>query len=303
MARSALSASRAVAVLNFLAAHPDEVFTLSELSDRLGINLASTHAVLGVLTEAGYLVRQPRRRTFALGPAVVALGTAALERHAAIDLARDAAKALAAELGLEVALTAPAGGEIVFLARAGDHQARGLPVYVGQRVPLAPPLGSVFVAWGDAERWLAHTKDPNPLQAVLAGVRARGYAIALEADTRRGLGETLQHIADRPADKHLQEVMAQLVADLGHQRYHVEQLDPGATYDLSMIAAPIFGAAGEVVLALSLIGFPAGVPGDRVAAYGERVRDAGIVLTKQTSGRLPTDATELSRAALSEYAE
>jgi DNA-binding IclR family transcriptional regulator len=289
MARSALSASRAVAVLNFLAAHPDEVFTLSELSDRLGINLASTHAVLGALTEAGYVVRQPQRRTFALGPAVVALGTAALERHTAIDLARDAAKELAAELGLEVAVTAPAGGEIVFLAHAGDRQARGLPVYVGQRVPLAPPLGSVFVAWGDAERWLAHTQDPGPLLAVLSGVRARGYAIALEADTRRGLGATLEHFADRPADRHLQDVIARLVDDLGHQRYNVEHLDPGASYDLSMIAAPIFGATGEVVLALSLIGFPARVPGERVAAYGERVRDAGIVLTKQTAGRLPTD--------------
>ena len=43
------------ACLDFLAAHPTESFTLSELSRRLGINGASAHAVLTELTEAGYL--------------------------------------------------------------------------------------------------------------------------------------------------------------------------------------------------------------------------------------------------------
>jgi DNA-binding IclR family transcriptional regulator len=297
MARTALSASRAVATLNFLAAHPTDAFTLSDLADRLGINLSSMHAVLSTLTDAGYVARHPRLRTYALGPAVVALGTAALERHSAIDLARNAAKGLATELGLETTVTAPAGDEIVFLARAGAHQARGMPVHVGQRVPLAPPLGSVFVAWGGEERWFAHSDNPEPLRAVLADVQARGYAIAFEDDIHRGLATTLQRLADRPADTHLQAVVAQLVADLAHRRYHVERLDPGATYDLSMIAAPIFGTTGEVVLALSLTGFPPNLPGERAAAYGQRLRDAGVIITKQTAGRLPPDPSTARKAS------
>ena len=78
------------------------------------------HALLGALTDAGYLARHPRLRTYTLGPAVVALGTAALETHPAIDLARDAARGLARETGLEVAVTSVAGDHIIFLARAGD---------------------------------------------------------------------------------------------------------------------------------------------------------------------------------------
>lgn len=292
MPRPALSACRAVAVLNFLAAHPSEAFTLSDLADRLAINLASTHAVLGALADAGFVVRHPRLRTFTLGPSVVALGNAALERHAVIDMARDAAKQLAADLHLEVAVTAPAGQEIVFLARAGEHQARGLSVHVGQRVPLAPPLGSVFVAWGDAsETWLDRADDRRPLEAVLAAVRARGYSIALEAETRRGLGATLEHLADRPADPYLSQLVGQLIADLGQHRYQVDEVAPTGIYEVSMIAAPVFGVRGEVVLALTLVGFPAGLSAKRLTEYGERLRDVGIVLTKRNSGRLPVGYT------------
>ena len=63
MSRPALAATRAISVLNFLAAHPADPFTLSDLADRLDINVASAHALLGVLTDAGYLVRHPRLRT------------------------------------------------------------------------------------------------------------------------------------------------------------------------------------------------------------------------------------------------
>jgi DNA-binding IclR family transcriptional regulator len=288
MSRPALAATRAISVLNFLAAHPADAFTLSDLAARLEINVASAHALLGVLTDAGYLVRHPRLRTYTLGPSVVALGSAALERHAAIDLARDAARDLAREVGLEVAVTAPAGDDIVFLARAGEHQARGVSVHVGQRVPLAPPLGSVFVAWGDAAvSWLARAEEPDGMRAVLEGVRARGYSIALEAEARKGLWSALDHLADTPADARLRGSVDDLVTELGHGEYQVHELDRARTYDVSMVAAPVFGTAGEVVLALTLVGFPAGLSAEQIASYGERLRDVALVVTKRSSGRVP----------------
>lgn len=287
MPRPALAATRAIGVLNFLAAHPAEEYTLSELAARLGVNVSSAHALLAVLTDAGYLVRHPRLRTYALGPSVVALGSAALERHAAIDIARDAARALAAEVHLEVALTAVAGNDIVFLGRAGDHQARGIPVRAGQRVPFVPPLGSVFVAWDGAEDWLARADDAVHLRAVLAEVRHRGYSIALEAPARRGLGHALDDLADAPADVSLRGSVDELVVDLGHGEYQVAELDPSRTYDVSMVAAPVFGPSGDVVLALTLVGFPAGLAAEAITSYGERLRDVALVVTKRSNGRVP----------------
>src|SRR5207248_704067 len=73
--RPAPGAERVVAVLNFLTAHPDESFTLSELARRLGLNKATCHALLMTLTEAGYVLRHPTRMTYMLGPALVAAGT------------------------------------------------------------------------------------------------------------------------------------------------------------------------------------------------------------------------------------
>jgi len=287
MPRPALSATRAVAVLNFLAAHPRDSFTLSDLSARLDINLASAHSLLAALTDAGYVVRDGRQRTYGLGPTVVALGIAALERHAVIDLARDAARQLASELGLEVAVSAAAGDDIVFLARAGDLQPRGIPVHVGQRVPLNPPLGSVFVAWSDAEEWLARSDRPDQSRGVLAAIRERGYAVALEQETRRALGTALEDLADAPADDRLQATVAGIVSALAHSDYQLRAIDPRSSYGVSMIAAPVFGATGNVALALSLVGFPARLRGAKVVEYGERVRDVALVATRQSGGRLP----------------
>lgn len=290
MARAALSATRAIAVLNFLAAHPVDSFTLSEIANRLHINLASAHSLLAVLTDEGYVVRHPRQRTYTLGPSVVALGSAALERHAAIDLARDAARQLAREVELEVAVSAPAGNDIVVLSRSGPHRARGSSVHVGQRIPLAPPLGAVFVAWGEAEGWLQRALDPERQRVALAGVRARGYSVALEGDTRQGLGAALEDVADLPADDVRRDEIARLVTDLGRREYQLNDFDPDRTYDVSMIAAPVFDNTGHAALALTLVGFAPGLSAADVARFGERVRDAGLIVTKASSGRVPVPA-------------
>jgi DNA-binding IclR family transcriptional regulator len=288
MSRPALAATRSAAILNFLAANPGEAFTLSDVSERLGINVASMHALLGALTDAGYLVRHPRLRTYTLGPSVVALGTAALETHPAIDLARDAARDLARETGLEVAVTTVAGDHIIFLARAGDPSPRAVPVHVGQQVPFVPPLGSVFVAWGGGEAWLARSEDPEPLRPVLEGVRRRGYSVALEADARKRLGHALDDLASVPSDGTLRETVDEIVDDLGRREYQVRDLEASQSYDVSMIAAPIFGPAGDVYLAITLLGFAARLPAAEVAAYGERLRDIALVITKRSRGRVPS---------------
>lgn len=287
MSRPALAANRAVGILNFLAAHPTDSFTLSDLASRLGVNLASMHALLTVLADAGYVSRHPRLRTFTLGPSVVALGTAALECHPAIDLARDAARELAADTGLEVAVTTSVRDYIVFLARAGEPSPRGASALVGQRVPLVPPLGSVFVAWGDAREWLARAADPASLETVLAGVRARGYSVGLEAVAGRGLNLALHDLALHPTDDHLRDTINAYVAELATELYQLADLVASRSYRVSHIAAPIFGSDGEVVLALTLLGFDGRLKGRIVSAHGEKVRDAGLVVTKRTRGRVP----------------
>ncbi|MBI3227637.1 MAG: helix-turn-helix domain-containing protein [Mycolicibacterium cosmeticum] len=253
MARPALSATRSVDVLNFLAANAPEQFTLSDLSGRLDINLASAHALLTTLEAAGYVVRHPRLRSYSLGASVVALGNAALQSHPAIACANDEAHRLSTELELSVAVTAEAGTDIVFLGRMGEHRPRDIAAYAGQRIPLAPPVGAVFVAWGDATTWLAEAPDSAQMQSVLDEVRHRGWAASFEPDHYQPLGS----------------------------------LDPAASYDVVMVTAPVFGPTGTTVVALTLLGLPPHLTADRITYYGEKVRNAGLLATRRSAGRAP----------------
>src|SRR5205823_488061 len=130
--RPAPGAERVVAVLNFLAAHPDESFTLSELARRLDLNKATCHALLMSLTEAGYVLRHPTRMTYMLGPALVAVGSAAQGQFQAVDFAREEMRALAEETSLECIASTVVGDEIVILSRSGAPLPFGTTVALGR---------------------------------------------------------------------------------------------------------------------------------------------------------------------------
>ena len=295
MGRPALSATRAIEMLNFLASHPVEVFTLSELATRLEINVASTHAVLGALEDSGYVIRHATHKTYGLGPAVVALGNAALERHRSIDVAREEMERLESQLGLEILATVRIGDAMVAVARTGRPAGSGASLQVGQRVPLRPPLGSIFVAWDSEagiDRWLASSgSNASPEERrhhrdTLAPIRERGYSVGLEAPVRTQLGVVVAGLADEPHAAHLRASMNHLIADLGHGDYQLDAVERGRTYQVSLIAAPVFDAAGRVSLVLSLLGFRAGLTADEVQKHGDRLREAGLRVTRATGGRI-----------------
>ena len=89
MARRSPAVDRAVAVLNHLAAAPRQRFTLSELARDLDLNKATAHALLATLVDVGYLVRHDDDKSYALGPALIALGNAALASSPAATLAQE----------------------------------------------------------------------------------------------------------------------------------------------------------------------------------------------------------------------
>jgi DNA-binding IclR family transcriptional regulator len=158
-----------------------------------------------------------------------------------------------------------------------------------------PPLGTVFLAWagGSAiEAWLARIDDAPDEQGAshlrsLAGVRARGYAVGLEVATRGQLGRALIESTDYPRADQSHERIAALVAQLGREQY---VLDDGPTEhnEVSLIAAPVFGPAGDVVLALSAVGFTAPLARDEIDHIGTLLRRATGRVTDATFGRPPT---------------
>ena len=211
MPRPALAATRAIGDPRLPRRAPGRrVHALRPRRRELDINVASAHAVLAVLTDEGYLVRNPRLRTYTLGPSVVALGSAALERHPAVDHARDEARR-------------PDDGA---RARGGRHRARRRRHRVprprgralgrgarGARRPAHPARATArrgvhgLGRPGGDERLARPWAGRQSLDAVLAGVRARGYSVALEHDARRGLGDALDHLADAPIEPGARETI------------------------------------------------------------------------------------------------
>jgi DNA-binding IclR family transcriptional regulator len=293
MARRAPAVTRAIQFVDLLVSHPNDRFTLSELVRRTGTSLGSAHAVLSELETAGYVCRHPTTKTYALGPALVVAGGAALAHQPAIGAAMGEIAVLARELGVETVVTAATSDEIVFVARSGLESPRAPALPEGVRVPLVPPIGAVFMAWAPdhvVEAWLdraphgdSGAADRN--RATLTLVRRRGYAISSASETQRLFGATVFSLTDSPWRDELRADLDELLAALATDEYAVGSFDPARRYDIGMIAAPVFDGDGHVAAAICATGFEPGLSAPDVARRARRIRDAAAVVTKRSRGR------------------
>jgi DNA-binding IclR family transcriptional regulator len=292
MARRAPAVERAVAVLNYLAAHAGERFTLSEIARDLSLNKATLHAILGALTESGFLVREPETKIYGLGPALVALGNSAVGGFPAVDTAAPEMQALSDELGVDCVASASIHDEIVILARTGTPRPFGINVQPGQRLPLVPPLGTVFVAWSAPDRVDRYLSKVGPgskeridrYRRAIAAVRERGYSVGLE-----GPPPPPRSPQGKRATKHA-PTLEESVRGVEIEEYALIELDPSASYRLNHIGAPVFGPDGEVALGLFLIGFLGGIQSKQVPEYAGRLLAACERVTKGIQGKPPETA-------------
>jgi DNA-binding IclR family transcriptional regulator len=288
MARPAPAVDRTVAVLNMLAAHPDTAFSLSELCRRLDINKATAHAMLTALADSGFLLRNPRDKSYTLGPALIALGSAAAARRLElVEFARSPMTHLANDTSLQCVVSSAMGEEIVFLAVAGEVIPFGPHVRVGQRVPLAPPIGTVFMAWSlpdEVDTWLHRTHgrplNPDELERYRNGVRAvrrRGYSVGLEPDV---LGVRLS----QSLDDH--EAVPALISELSHTSYLMDEFG-SEPHRIGHLAAPVFGPDERVAMVVTLYGFTKQLTGSDIDALATRLTATTREITFAVRGRHP----------------
>lgn len=260
-----------MSVLNHLAAHPTEQFTLSELASALDLNKATAHSMLTTLADLGYLTRDEDDKTYGLGPALIAVGNAAIASTPTVRLAAPHMERLSREFDLECVASTAISDEIVILARAGTPRPLGINVQPGQRLPHVPPLGTVFVAWAgdeEIEAWLgrlgpdADDADLDRYRRALATVRERGYSVALGGESQQRLVESLVDAGHDAAP-----------SDAGGE-YALVELAGSSSYVINHIGAPVSGPDGDVVLALFLIGFRGQIPAAEVPGYAERLVEA-----------------------------
>ncbi len=281
---------RAAQLLAHLAEQPGRAFTVSELARTLSLNRATCQAILLSLENVDW-VRQGERKAWGLGPGLIPLGDAAESGLPGIDAMRSGVAALHERLGFEALATIATGGQIVVAAHAGGSSALPPVMRVGQAIPFVPPFGLVFVAWsGDAafERWLARAAAPIARRDVArcrraAGLaRELGYCMTLDPATRRSLGSIMARLAREPRSAETVSRRDRLMQAMTHDEYLVVDPDPLRAPHVSQLAAPVFGPAGDVVAAISLVASPQQISVGNAA----RLADALMACARGVSARL-----------------
>lgn len=288
--------NRVIAVINFLAAHPTESFTLSELADTLGMSAGSAHRVLKTLTEARYLSRHPRHKTYSLGLALVAVGQATLEKHNYVEVAHREMEVLSKELSVQMVAVAVVEDEILTLARAGRPQSSETITRVGERRPFVPPFGLAHMAWASEVAvdsylklapWEKGNKQYKSLVEALTVVRQRGYSIALVGPTLSNMRSTVSAYAESRDKNTLMKQIAELTAELTTQEIQLTALDNDQHYAVGHISAPVFNSTGDVVMEIAITGGRDLLAASEVLRYAQRLSAVSTFVTTETHGRLP----------------
>ena len=256
--RASPPTARVVAVLDFLASHPQEQFGLSELARRLDLSKPTCLGIVTTLAEAGYLVRDAAEKTYRLGPRLITLGHTAQESMRISPAARAELRRLSEAFNATAALSAVVDDRITLLELVAPHGSPE-PVQVGQSYPFAPPVGLMFVLWDEraVRDWLAKEPtiplrtDSARLERVIAECRESGYLVERLTPGGRRLYAMMAGMSSNLPDE-LRVLLGERVSDIGERVYLPSEASGRAKHDISVIAAPVFDHHQRQVMVLSL---------------------------------------------------
>lgn len=174
---------------------------------------------------------------------------------ALVDRARNEIETLAQKLGCDCLIGGRTQNEIVLLASAGHGHTQWIPAVVGQRLPMAAPVGRTAMAWAttaDIEQWVKAGTSVSlaETQEMLSTIRSRGYSVSTDGGDME------------PDVITIGKVDALRFMDPG-----AESLGANETGDVHSIAAPILGPDGHALLIVSLYGLPRDMSDDDVSRY------------------------------------
>jgi DNA-binding IclR family transcriptional regulator len=293
MKRRSPPTDRVVATLELLAAHATERFTLTDIVTRLAMTRATCHVVLASLVEAGYVVRDPRTKTYALGPAVIALGRAAQASLPSLDLARQEMEAMSDELGEAFSVAAIINDELVVLEQVGPNPSNG--VLVGSRVPFAPPIGAPFVAWGsddEFDAWVARSERPigaselDRWKATVAAIREQGYGVERLSPAWLELRAVVESVSDDVPDK-VRDMVRALTAELGPEHYLPDDIARADRLAVGVIHSPVFDHDGRPELSIAANVFRNDVSRREIQRIARRLVQGTTAVTRAIGGTIP----------------
>jgi DNA-binding IclR family transcriptional regulator len=272
---------RVVNLVEHLAADGSQGMTLAEVSRHLSVHKASCHSMLSELLRAGWLLRDPVRKTYHLGPALVRLGREAAGHYPALVLARSAMVELSAMTGAHCVAFSVGDDYSTVVDQVRSRLGGGHPMPIGTQFPHRPPYGAWTVAWAGAkarERWLAALPEDvrDRYGQAIAATEQRGYAVGLHLLPDLRLQELALIVRSAEVRSTRLSQLAQALTDeLIHQEeWFPISLDPDRAYEVSHIDSPILQPDSRIALILSLVPSPEPMSGEAVSHLGTQLSSA-----------------------------
>lgn len=285
-----------MAVLDFLAHHPDQRFGLSELARRTGLSKPTCLGIATTLTDAGYLIRDDVDKAYRLGPGLISLGRAAQQSLRVGPEAREELRRLSAAFATSAALSAVVDDRIMVLELVAAPNAH-LGVEAGQSYPFAPPVGLMFVLWDDAalRDWLARAptiplnSESERLERVVAECRADGYLVERLTPGGQRLYALMAGLSSELPDE-LRALLGELVSAIG-ERVYLREKDGAAgirqRHDISVISAPVYDHHQRQAMVVSLHAQRA-LTDAEITKWARGLLRTADALTAQLGGTKPT---------------
>ncbi|WP_431238619.1 IclR family transcriptional regulator [Mycolicibacterium aichiense] len=293
--RSSPPTQRVVAILDFLAKHPQDKFGLSELSRRLQLAKPTCLGIVTTLTESGYLVRDAADKTYRLGPSLITLGHLAQESLRVNPAARAELSRLSKAFETTAALAGLVDDRITLLELVGPPGS-DVGVRVGESYPFAPPVGLMFVLWDDEalRGWLGRAPtiplrtETERLDRVIAECRTAGYLVERLTPGGRRLYALMAGMSTSMPDE-LRALLGELISDIGERVYlRSEAEGPGSRqrHDVSVISAPVYDHHHRQAMVVSLqIG--RALTDSEIAKHAKGLVATADALTTQLGGTKP----------------
>jgi DNA-binding IclR family transcriptional regulator len=285
---------RVLNVINLLASCPGDEFSLAELARRLKMSKASAHRLLTTMADADFLSRDPVKKTYALGMALIGVGQAALEKHRGLDRARREMARLTMELNIQCSASTLIGDDIVILAKEGFPKSHEGQTRVGERRPVVPPMGIGHIAWEGgtkAASYLAMAEahmradSYDSLCQALELIRHRGYAMGAGSPLWHRISAAAVLPIGQPRDDAYWAALFELMGQLSPADIQLRDLDQADV--VGYLSAPVFAAEGKLALQLVLSGFPATFSKAKIERCIEKLCAAAALVTSELHGRMP----------------
>jgi IclR family transcriptional regulator, acetate operon repressor len=200
---------RAADVLMLFAAADQTDLGVTEIARELGLSKAVVHRVLTTLTAKGFVEVVEDSRRYRLGPAVLSLGVAYLDRIDVRGLAAPSLHRLSAATNETATLSLRYGWERMYVDQVTPDREVKMTVALGRPFPLhAGGSSKAFLAFlpeSEQEEYITQHElsaltdrtivDPARLRKELRQVRSRGYALSF-GERQAGAGSIASPVLD-----------------------------------------------------------------------------------------------------------